>query len=391
MAIRGWGALVLPMMVACAQGGAVGSGDPETRSSTPEALRVDIDRNGAAFEFAERDALPHGVAGDERFVFVAEPLHGRVAVLDRVTGRELGVVPPPAGGFLLPFTVRVPRTGRLVVLDSGGFPSPTVPSIPRVYDYDYAPVRGRAAPEARLVRSVRFDGLPLLFTEELEVTPAGWYIVSESVLGALWIVDTDGRILPGLFPTNPMAPLPGLGPCALGTVNVGGVPFTTAGNFAPGVGAMAVRDGQLYFSSTCHGGIRRLSLATLRDGSRSAEDRVREVEVVSPRPEGTVESLKGLAFNRWDARDRRLYAMDPFHLRVLRIDVTTGARQTVNDDPELFNFPVSASFLPPTVPGLGAPLLVVSDQEHRLAALNAAIPSDQFVAPFLITRVYPRR
>jgi hypothetical protein len=174
-------------------------------------------------------------------------------------------------------------------------------------------------------------------------------------------------------------------------VNVGGLPFTTAGNFAPGVGAMAVRDGQLYFSSTCHGGVRRIALSTLRDGSRSAEERVREVQVVSPRPEGTAESLKGLAFNPWDARDRRLYAMDPFHLRVLRIDVNTGARETVADDPLLFNFPVSASFLPPTIPGLPAPLFVVSDQEHRLAALNAAIPADDFQAPFLLTRLYVRR
>ena len=87
-----------------------------------------------------RDALTHGIAGDERYVFVTEPGVGvapngaRVVALDRFTGAEVAAFPAPPGGFKLPFTLRVPRTGRLVVLDSGGFP-PSGP--PVVYDYRY--------------------------------------------------------------------------------------------------------------------------------------------------------------------------------------------------------------------------------------------------------------
>ena len=77
---------------------------------------------------AERSNLPHGIAGDRRLVFVAEPLNGRVAVLDRFSGEEIGELPPP-GGLLLPFEMRLPRHGHLVVLDSGGFPSPTSKTI----------------------------------------------------------------------------------------------------------------------------------------------------------------------------------------------------------------------------------------------------------------------
>src|SRR5688572_7672515 len=39
---------------------------------------------------AERANLPHGIAGDRRLVFVAEPINRRVAVLDRFSGEEIG-------------------------------------------------------------------------------------------------------------------------------------------------------------------------------------------------------------------------------------------------------------------------------------------------------------
>jgi hypothetical protein len=121
--------------------------------------------------FAKRDALTHGIAGDERYVFVTEPGIGaapsgaRVVALDRFTGREVAALPAPEGGFKLPFTLRVPRTGHLVVLDSGGFP-PVGP--PVVYDYTYAAERGF---EAKLTRTVSFAGQPLAFAEDVEVLP----------------------------------------------------------------------------------------------------------------------------------------------------------------------------------------------------------------------------
>lgn len=52
---------------------------------------------------------------------------------------------------------------------------------------------------------------------------------------------------------------------------------------------------------------------------------------------------------------------------------------------ELFRFPVAAQFLPP-IAGIQS-LVVVSDQEHRLAAINAAISTDMLQPPLIVTKV----
>ena len=45
-------------------------------------------------------------------------------------------------------------------------------------------------------------------------------------------------------------------------------------------------------------------------------------------------------------------------------------------DALLFNFAVRLQFLPPVVTGSPPVLVVASDQEHRLAAINAALTTD---------------
>jgi len=184
---------------------------------------------GLALPLAQRDALIHGIAGDEDHVFVTEPGVGvstggpRIVVLDRDSGREEATLPAPPGGFKLPFTLRAPETGHLVVLDSGGFP-PQGP--PVVYDYAYSDRRGRFS--AALTRTGDFTGLPLGFAEDVEVLPNGEYVVSESVFGGLWLIGRDGRIRPGIVPDDPSVPLKKLGPCEFpdgGTGTVGDLPF----------------------------------------------------------------------------------------------------------------------------------------------------------------------
>ena len=57
---------------------------------------------------AQRDSLIHGIAGDERYVFVTEPGMGvstagpRVVALDRFTGREVAVASRPRGRVRAP-------------------------------------------------------------------------------------------------------------------------------------------------------------------------------------------------------------------------------------------------------------------------------------------------
>ena len=99
--------------------------------------RTVINNRSISFEYADRSHLITAAAGDTQLVFVAEPLNQRIAVLDRFSGAEVAQVPAPPGGFLLPFSMRVLRNGRLVVLDPGGFPNPAVPSVARVHDCDY--------------------------------------------------------------------------------------------------------------------------------------------------------------------------------------------------------------------------------------------------------------
>ena len=103
---------------------------------------------------------------------------------------------------------------------------------------------------------------------------------------------------------------------------------------------------------------------------------------------GTFEVMKGLAFNRWHEQDRRLYALDALRLQLLRVDVTTGAREVLAADPKLFNLPVASAFLPSS-PGVQT-LVVASDQEHRFAGINQAISADMFQLPFLVTEVLIR-
>src|SRR5688572_13114406 len=107
--MRTWWATALCLLLVALGSGAAGASPPDRAS-----------------ELAARSALPHRIAGDRRLVFVTEPFAtstggGRVVALDRFTGREVASLPAPPGGFKLPFTLRVPGPGHLVVLDNAGF------------------------------------------------------------------------------------------------------------------------------------------------------------------------------------------------------------------------------------------------------------------------------
>ena len=169
---------------------------------------------------------------------------------------------------------------------------------------------------------------------------------------------------------------------------MGGIKYTVPGNIGPGVGSVASREGILYFGSTCRGGVYRVPLATLLDQSRSPDQRAADITTVSPRPPNiTVETIKGLSFNRFNLNDRTLYANDSIQFQILAIDVDTGARRVIAKDPILFNFPVGGALLPP-LHGFGQQAFVVaSDQEYRFSGINTQLTQDIFQLPFLITQI----
>ncbi len=51
------------------------------------------------------------------------------------------------------------------------------------------------------------------FAEDVDELPDGALVVSESVIGGLWLITLDNRIVPGMVPDDPSVPLPKLGPC----------------------------------------------------------------------------------------------------------------------------------------------------------------------------------
>jgi len=262
--------------------------------------------------------------------------------------------------------------------------------VARILEYDYHGERHGHGFEAELTRTISLEGVPTVFTEDIEVLRDGRYVVSEAGIGALWVILPDGTPVPGVFPASP-APsdvIPELGPCAFPTdVTVGDLPFRLANDFAPGVGSLASDDRYLYFGSTCAGGVSRLPLASLDDTSRPPFARAADIETLSPPPSGaSADILKGLSVDVYEDPGS-LYAADPLHFAVLRIDLETGERETIAQDEWLLDFPVSTSFLPP-VDGF-SPLLVTSDEEYRWSAINTALSEDEFRQPFRIAKVYP--
>jgi hypothetical protein len=152
------------------------------------------------------------------------------------------------------------------------------------------------------------------------------------------------------------------------------------------VGGIAVRDGTVYFYSSCAGALYRVPLATLFD-SRPPWRRAADIRLIAAKDASVaVEELLEMQFNPFDPSDRHLYAADALQLRLIRIDPRTGARQVVADDPKLFNFPSSLGFVPPA-PGEPTALLVLSNQQHRNPLTNDAIDEDVTQPPYIVTKV----
>jgi hypothetical protein len=375
-------------LLACACGGRTGSA--ERTGSTDEALRVAVTEHSISYDYAKLPAIAAGVAGGEEVVFVGSPMEGRVLALSRLTGKPIGELPPPPVGFVLPFIMHSLGEGRLAVLDAGGFPQPLpfVPANPTIYEYTYG-LRPRSGFSASLVRTVSFASVLVGFAEDFVSLDHGRYLLSDARLGSIWVADGDNTIRPGIVPKtfNPQDALPLLNFCStMPEVQVGGIPFLFSGSTLPGVSPLAVRDGTVYYYSPCAQGLYAFPLASLFD-HRAPYQRAADIRLVAPRPPNVaVEELLELTFNPFNPRDRFLYAADALQLRVIRLDVATGARQVVADDPKLFDFPASLGFLPPVL-GV-APLVVVSNQQERTTLTNDAITRDILNPPFIVAKVF---
>jgi hypothetical protein len=260
-----------------------------------------------------------------------------------------------------------------------------VPVSPRIYEYSYELGGGF---RANLERTVSFADQEIGFAEDMVSLGDGRYVLSDAILGALWVVECDGSVQPGIVSEDPQ---PGQGIAQLRMcpdmplIDVRGVPFLFSGATLPGVSPLAVRNGILYFYSPCAEGLYALPVASLFD-DRTPEERAEDIVLVSPKPRQVlVEQLLGLAFDPFRPQEHWLYAADSLQLRMIRIDVRTGKRQLLADDPELFNFPSSTAFLPPVFGK--SQLVVVSNQQQLTPLTNDAWDGQTFELPFLITEL----
>ena len=241
---------------------------------------------------------------------------------------------------------------------------------------------------AKLVRSVSLASVPVGFSEDFVRLDDGRFLVSDAILGSIWIVQRDGSISPGIVPRSfdPPDLIPTLALCpTMPKISVNGVPFLFTGSTLPGVSPLAVRDGIVYYYSPCARAIYAFPLAILSD-NRLPYQRAADIRLIAPTPADTqVEELLDFSFNPFDRTDRYLYVADALKLRVIRIDLLTGRRQVLAQDPKLLDFPSSLAFVPPM--GRGSELLVVSNQQERTPLTNDAVAETTFKLPFIVSAV----
>jgi hypothetical protein len=215
------------------------------------------------------------------------------------------------------------------------------------------------------------------------------YLLSDAVLGSVWIAESDGTIAPGIVPLtfNPQDFIPTLALCpTMPEITVNGLPFLFTGSTIPGVSPMAVRNGTVYYYSPCARGIYSFPLSILTD-SRQPYQRAVDIQLVAPTSANVqVEELLDFSFNPFNPYDPYLYAADPLQLQVIRVDLSNGARQVVVSGPKLFDFPFSLSFLPTIGPV--SEIAVVSNQQERSQLTNDAVPpGTTFNLPFIVARI----
>ena len=352
---------------------------------------TEVAADGISFKFAGINAPIAGVAADDAVVFVGEPLNQSVVVLSRLTRQQIGVLPPPPSGFAVPFIMHIVGSNRVGVLDAGGLPQPApfVPANPTIYEYTYG--FGPAGFSATLTRTISFASVLFGFPEDFVRLDDGRYLISDSILGSIWVAQVDGTITPGIVPKSfdPSDLIPTLAFCpTMPEVTVNGYPFLFTGSTLPGVSPLAVRHGTVYYYSPCARGIYSFPLAVLSN-DQAPYARAAEIQLVAPTPADIeVEELLDFSFNPFNDADPFLYAAQPLQLQVIRIDLTNGARTVLAGGAQLFDFPSSLAFVRPLIPIGVTELLVVSNQQERTPLTNDAVTVTTFNLPFIVAEVF---
>ena len=372
--------------------GGIGASEGAEKIATSRADLTVVGPHSTSTDFLDVQFLPAGVAADKKVVFVGDPLDGQVVAYSRATGQQIGTLPQPPPGFILPFIMHSLGEGVVGVLDAGGLPQPKpfAPVHPFYYEYTYTFTQS-AGFSATLTRFVDSGSIEVGFPEDFVKIPDGRVLFSDAILGSVWVIQTDDTITPGIVPKtfNTSDAIPQLVFCpTMPEVTVNGVPFLFSGSTNPGIEAIAVRNGTAFFHSPCARGLFQFPISILSD-SRQPYQRAADIQLVaSTPPDIQVEELLDMQFNSADSSDSHLYAAHGLQLEILSINSQTGARTVVASDSRLFDFPSSIAFLPPLNNQQGSlSFLVVSNQQERTPLTNDAVTMNSFITPFLVAKV----
>ncbi len=109
-------ALMASLLPACTSASTAGpSGTTEATGTTKADLQVATTRDSVSFEFSSVTYLPVELAAGQQLYFIGDPLEGRVFAYSRFTNKQVGELPQPPGGFVVPFILHELGEGRVAI------------------------------------------------------------------------------------------------------------------------------------------------------------------------------------------------------------------------------------------------------------------------------------
>lgn len=356
------------------------------------------------------------VTADERLVFTgvlpSASIAPAVVAASRATGNQVGTLPPPPGGFLLPTSIKVSSystsgagtTGELIVIDNGGLP-PTAHPVAYIYTYSHSPALGFSAALAATLPLPVLTAAPpsppngVGYASGLLVLNATTRLVTDAFVGGIWVCDASFVCQLGLASPD-FAPAPAPTMTGVGRAPGGGVrtyTFQLPIPIFPGVfGAayVALTDEVCAERASQPGGVYCIDRAALLNTAVNPFAKAKRT-VVAPQI-GVSDGGHGIAYDRFHPGSPWLYwvraladSADNFNNTIRRVNVVTGQVQIVFRSNSLLDFSTGLDVLPPIV--ANSPLTnlgIAMGQEENNAALNVALGGvDAFVSPTLITEV----
>lgn len=347
-----------------------------------------------------------GVSGDERVLFAginASVTHpADVVTASRLTGRPLGSIPAPPGGWGVPAAILV-QGDEVVVVDNGALPPFSHVSLHRyefhvTFEHLCARYIDSVALPQQTFPPVTIDGVG--YAGAIAALPGGQFALADALDGAIWVCSwSTGCALADADPDFAPAPAPpsfeGVGRAPGG----GTRPYTLVipNGLMPGLLNLEYAEST---DEVCGaraappGGIWCIARSVLLDQSVPPFGKTKRT-VVAPQI-GVSDAGHGLAFDHWHPRNPWLYfvrsladAVGGGSNVVRRVNLRTGEVQEVARSLEVMDFSTGLWALPPLVPGSTLTSLAVAmGQQENNGLENPVLGGvDAFVAPSIIAGV----